>query len=124
MAGQSQTTKEKLNERSDSIQRASKQSSGSQEEHWMGALTCWMMTSRHELHNGRRGRGVGEGARGQCWERKGGRGRGKWRSSAAFGLQRVEGSLVLGLEAHDEVLWGDLAAAVVIHLAHEDVAQA
>lgn len=43
--------------------------------------------------------------------------------SALLVFQDVQPLLVLGLERHDEVVRGDLAAAVLIHLAREDVVQ-
>lgn len=45
-------------------------------------------------------------------------------ASALLVLQHVQPLLVLGLERHDEVLRGDLAPAVLVHLAREDVVQA
>lgn len=44
--------------------------------------------------------------------------------SAPLVLQHVKRSLVLGLEGHDEVVWSDQAAALVVRLSHEDVVQA
>ena len=44
--------------------------------------------------------------------------------SATFVLQHVEALLVLGLECHDKMVWGDLPASVLVHCAHEDVVQA
>lgn len=47
-----------------------------------------------------------------------------YRSSAPLVFQNIESFLVLGLKGHDEVVRGDLAPAVVVHLAHEHVVQA
>lgn len=44
--------------------------------------------------------------------------------SALLVFQEVQPLLVLGLERHDEVVRGDLAPAVLVHLAREDVVQA
>lgn len=44
--------------------------------------------------------------------------------SALLVFQDVQPLLVLGLERHDEVVRGDLAPAVLVHLAREDVVQA
>lgn len=50
--------------------------------------------------------------------------RGATGGSALLILQHVQPLLVLGLEGHDQVLRGDLAPAVLVHLAREDVVQA
>lgn len=50
--------------------------------------------------------------------------RGAAAGSAPLVFQHVQRLLVLGLEGHDEVLRGDLAPAVLVHLAREDVVQA
>lgn len=44
--------------------------------------------------------------------------------SALLVFQDVQTLLVLGLERHHEVVRGDLAPAVLVHLAREDVVQA
>lgn len=50
--------------------------------------------------------------------------RGATGDSALLILQHVQPLLVLGLERHHEVLRGDLAPAVLVHMAREDVVQA
>ena len=46
------------------------------------------------------------------------------RNSAPLALQNVECFLVLCLKRHDEVVRGNFAPPVFVHLAHEDVVQA
>ena len=70
-----------------------------------------------ETGGGLGGVGGGWGAGGVGW---GGGGS----DSATFVLQHVEALLVLGLECHDKMVWGDLPASVLVHCAHEDVVQA
>lgn len=50
--------------------------------------------------------------------------RGAAGDSALLVFQDIHPLLVLGLERHDEVVRGDLAPAVLVHLAREDVVQA